>query len=192
MRIYRFSRALFGVTSSPFLLAGVIDEHLKAWEHRYPEVVKELRDGLYVDDLMMGGATVPETKTKKSIAEEVLEDATFTLHKWHSNAVKLEANEVPSVEGGELTYAKEQLGTSQSETKLLGLTWDKEQDILKVTFRKEKSVISKRNALSFLAKIYDPLGLVSPTTLLGKALYREMCEANIPWDADLPENLKKR
>ena len=121
-RIYRFSRGLFGVTSSPFLLAGVIDEYLKAWEHRYPEVVKELRDGLYVDDLMMGGATVPATKTKKSIAKEILEDATFTLHKWHSNAVKLEANEVPSVEGGDLTYAKKQLGRSQSETKLLGLT----------------------------------------------------------------------
>ena len=45
-RIYRFTRALSGVTTSPFLLAGVIDEHLKAWEHRYPEVVKELRDGL--------------------------------------------------------------------------------------------------------------------------------------------------
>ena len=32
-RIYRFTRALFGITSSPFLLACVIDEHLKAWEH---------------------------------------------------------------------------------------------------------------------------------------------------------------
>ena len=70
-RIYRFSRGLFGVTSSPFLLAGVIDEYLKAWEHRYPEVVKELRDGLYVDDLMMGDATVPETKTKKSTVADL-------------------------------------------------------------------------------------------------------------------------
>ena len=144
----------------------MIDEQVKAWEHRYPEVVKELRDDLYVDDLMMGGETVPEKKTKKSIAREVFEDATFTLHKWHSNAVELEANEVPSVESGELTYAKQQLGTSQFETKLLGLTWDKEQDTLKVTIPKENSVISKRNALSFLARIYDTLSLVSPTTLL--------------------------
>ena len=170
----------------------MIDEHLKAWEHRYPEVVKELRDGLYVDYLMMGSATVPETKTKKSIAKQVFEDATFTLHEWHSNAMELEANEVPSEESGELPYTKQQLGTSQSEKKLLGLTCDKEQDTLKVTIRKEKSVISKRNALSFLSKVYDSLGLVSPTTLLGKALYREMREPNIPWDTDLPENLKKR
>ena len=70
--------------------------------------------------------------------------------------MKLEANEVPSVDSGELTYAKQQLGTSQTETKLFGLTWDKEQDTLKVTICKEESVISKRNTLSFLAKIYDP------------------------------------
>ena len=60
----------------------------------------------------------------------------------------------------------------------------------------EQSIIepatTKRGALSQLAKIYDPLGLVSPTTLPGKLLYREMCEANLAWDGEFPENLMKR
>ena len=46
--IYRFTRALFGLTCSPFLLGGVISKHLRSWELKYPEVVKEIRDGLYV------------------------------------------------------------------------------------------------------------------------------------------------
>ena len=28
---YRFTRALFGLTCSPFLLGGVLSEHLKSW-----------------------------------------------------------------------------------------------------------------------------------------------------------------
>ena len=33
--IYRFTRALFGLTCSPFLLGGVISQHLKSWELEY-------------------------------------------------------------------------------------------------------------------------------------------------------------
>ena len=53
--VYRFTRALFGLTCSPFLLGGVIKEHLKSWEAKYPNLVDEIRKGLYVDDLMTGG-----------------------------------------------------------------------------------------------------------------------------------------
>ena len=59
MQIYRFTRAVFGLTCSPFRLGGVLKHHLDTWEGRYPEVVKRLREGLYVDDLITGGATVP-------------------------------------------------------------------------------------------------------------------------------------
>ena len=46
--------------------------------------------------------------------------------------------------------------------------------------------------LSHLAKIYDPLGLASPVTLIGKQLYRDVCDEKIPWDTQLPGPLLKR
>ena len=52
--VYRFTRALFGLTCSPFLLNGVLGEHLKSWETKYTSLVDEIRKGLYVDDLMTG------------------------------------------------------------------------------------------------------------------------------------------
>ena len=58
--VYRFTRALFGLTCSPFLLNGVLGEHLKSWETKYPSLVDEIRKGIYVDDLMRGGARVDE------------------------------------------------------------------------------------------------------------------------------------
>ncbi len=79
--VYRFTRALFGLTCSPFLLNGVLSVHLKSWETRCPELVEEIRKNLYVDDLMAGGATITEVKEKKNQASEIFEDATFRLHK---------------------------------------------------------------------------------------------------------------
>jgi predicted amidophosphoribosyltransferase len=54
---------------------------LDAWEDRYPEIVKQLREGLYVDDLITGGNTVAEIQTQKEKTIEVFDDATFTIHK---------------------------------------------------------------------------------------------------------------
>ena len=150
-----------------------------------------LRDGLYVDDLMVGGSNVEEVAEKKATTE-VFEDATFALHKWHSNREELENDSAKSTSDEGPTYAKQQLGSNSSEAKLLDLPWDKNEDTPSVTVGKEKSASTKRSVLSTLAKIYDPLSIVSPTTLQGKIMYREICESNVAWDGELPKPLKKR
>ena len=40
-----------------------------------------------------------------------------------------------------------------------------------------------------VASIYDPLGIVSPVTLEGKLIYRKACDAKVPWDQKLPNEL---
>ena len=50
----RFTRALFGLSTSPFLLGGVIDQHLKNLQNVYPREVEEIRRSLYVDDFISG------------------------------------------------------------------------------------------------------------------------------------------
>ena len=159
--VYRFTRALFGMTCSPFLLNRVIKQHVDSWESRYPELMEEIRDGLYVNDLITGGETVEITARKKAAATEVFDNATFTLRKWHSNVQELESPSTTSQE--ELTYAKEQLGgTSPSEGKLLGFPWNKEEDTISVVLKGDQTETTKRGVLSYLARIYDPLGLASP------------------------------
>jgi hypothetical protein len=60
-----------------------------------------------------------------------------------------------------------------------------------VTFPEEKSKPTKREVLGKLARVYDPLGLVSPMTLQVKMIFREACESKVPWDATLPDNSDK-
>ena len=186
----RFTRALFGLVPSPFLLGGVIEHHLSSWETRKPEVVAEVHESLYVDDLLSGGATMVEAKDLKQQTITIFEDATFSLHKWHSNASELEEVPVLPVDKEE-TFAKQQLGKPNGvETSLLGLGWNKERDEISVSFPGKKADSTKRGVLWKLASIYDPLRLVSPVTLEGKLLFRAVCYEKNTWDAPLSTSLQ--
>ena len=107
----RFTRALFGLGPSPFLLGGVIEQHLDTWTPKKPDVVSEIKKNLYVDDLISGGTTVSKAREMKQAATEIFADAAFELHKWHSSVPELESAETDL--NADQTFAKQQLGGSK-------------------------------------------------------------------------------
>ena len=109
------------------------------------------------------------------------------LHKWHSNAIKLESD----LNDGKLTFAKHQLsaGKTENKCKLLGMPWNKEEDVLQIDFPDVPTVLTKRGVLAYLAKVYDPLGIISPVLLKGKQIFRELCEYKVGWDGTIPDKL---
>lgn len=171
---------------------GVIEQHFQSWERKLPEVVAALRKSLYVDDLLSGGQTVQQARERKRSATEIFNDAKFVLHKWNSNAPELEDTHDPGNGDSELSYAKQQLGAQASESKVLGLPWNKQLDTLTVIFPQDETPSTKREVLKKLAKVYDPLGLATPLTLQGKLIYRDICNQKLPWDAELTRNLTER
>ena len=197
IRTYRFTRALFGLGPSPFLLGGVIQQHLNTCRDEHPKCVEEIERELYVDDILSGGPTTEEVKQKKATTTEIFAQATFHLHKWHSNVKELELDDVPEDNAKELepvtvneheddlSYAKQQLGVQSRQCGLLGLKWNKLSDEIGVPFPANVAQPTKRGILGKVAKIYDPLGLAAPTTLQGKLLYHEACEEKCAWDTPL-------
>lgn len=132
-----------------------------------------------------------KTRELKDKTTEIFLDACFNLHKRHSNVPELELEQCPQ-EKGEPTYAKQQLEVPQgTSSSMRGLPWNKEQDSLSIPVRPEKATLSKRGILAKLAKIYDPLGLVSPKTLSGKLIYRAVCDTKGAWAANLSRDLAK-
>ena len=114
----RFTRVLFGLTPSPFMLGGVLECHLDAWAKKYPEEAERLRRNVYVDDLLTGGRNVQQAQGRKKVAQEIMSDATFELHKWHSNHPELEDKHQPEnraqLATEEQSYAKKQLQVQPS------------------------------------------------------------------------------
>ena len=60
MVIKRFTRTVFGVISSPFLLNGTLKSYIESYLSEDPEFVKKILASLYVDDLNSGASTVVE------------------------------------------------------------------------------------------------------------------------------------
>lgn len=188
----RFTRALFGLAPSPFLLGGVVQQHLESCRSEYPLMVEEIERSLYVDDLISGGPTIEAAKEIKLKSTEIFAQASFELHKWHSNVPELEPVSDAPGEQTE-TFAKVQLGAPQlGNAAVLGLVWNKSQDTITVKFPMKRAESIKRGILGKVARIYDPLGLVSPMTLGGKLLYRDACELKTTWDKPLPGDLTRR
>ena len=213
----RFTRALFGLSTSPFLLGGVIDQHLRNLQQNFPNEVEEVKRSLYVDDLITCVTTVVE----KEAAQANFREGRFQLHKWHSNVPSLKeppssekaaeehsttqqeashsfATPVEETAGQQpttmlntsQTFAKYYVGVKTGETKLLDVPWNKRVDTIEVAFPAPIVKVTKREILKKIAKIYDPSGLDLPVTLAGKILYRETFDAQVPWDCDLPRELK--
>lgn len=82
--------------------------------------------------------------------------------------------------------------TQEADSKTLGLSWNVILDTLNyqasVIDNKSKRV-TKRTILSFIAQLFDPLGLVSPTIVLGKIIMQKIWRLGIGWDESLPLDL---
>ena len=193
--VYRFTRALFGLNQSPFLLQGTINHHLEESNICDKRTVEKIKRDTYVDDIISGDETMSECRKLKENLINLFGDATFTLHKWHSNVAEYEmqADESPQEV---TTYAKQQLENQYEEhqavTTILGLRWNKRQDQLSVEFPKPTTEVTKRAMLQKLASIYDPLGITGPITLRGKLLFRESCDLKLAWDQPVTDDLYKR
>ena len=97
IEVLRFTRALFGLVQSPFLLAGTLKLHLENLRERYPVEVEEILRSLYVDDIISGGSTKDEVQDLKKTIATVFGEAKFTMHKWNFNDPQLESENVVPV-----------------------------------------------------------------------------------------------
>ena len=102
---------------------------------------------------------------------------------------------------GKRISAKETLNNTEGlgkhgETKVLGLPWKLASDELEINLNigivsEVDDRVTKRTVLSSLAKVFDPLGLVSPVVAKAKSFFQELCAKKISWDEDLSLSLKE-
>ena len=206
--VYRFCRVVFGLNASPFLLNGTIRHHLATFAEADPKFVKKMVDSFYVDDLVSGDSTTDKALDLYSKARARMASGGFRLRKWKTNDPKLKRRigstetvarkeEIVGRLEDEETYAKSKLecqGGSKGE-KVLGVKWNCEADtfhldLAHIAKRAEGLEPTKRNVLSLLASLFDPLGLISPVTVSMKILFQEICSSKFDWDETLTDDIK--
>ena len=116
VEINRFTRLVFGLTQSPFILDATIKVHFHNYLTNCPKVRENISGDIYVDNLTSGGNTVGEVEVLKQNVKSYLKKGGFNLHKQHSNILSLENTKTTT--SSELTYAKQMFQTSSNETKI--------------------------------------------------------------------------
>jgi hypothetical protein len=198
---------------SPFLLNATLRHHITNYYYDDPGFAERILSELYVDDWSGGGESTDDAYTMYRQIKSCFAAGNFNLRKWATNSPVLMA-QIQSDEEvlkslttenlnntGESSYAKESIGgleeiETPKEHKVLGMNWDTDSDtfVLKLTkvvqFARNLEP-TKRNVLKIAAKLFDPLGLLSPVTVLLRMLLQELCAAKYEWDAVISESNQK-
>ncbi|GFY14345.1 uncharacterized protein TNCV_1021101 [Trichonephila clavipes] len=82
---------------------------------------------------------------------------------------------------------------TQAKLFILGIIWDLDNDVLKCCTNFDSLTcevkITKRLVLSTVQKVFDPIGMLAPSTLLPKLLLQEIWKMKRAWDQELPQNI---
>ena len=142
---------------------------------------------MYVDD---GVRSVDEVDRALEIMRgsvKLCERFGFKLRKFASNseafmqAVKAEDSSCST----NLKLGKEELMVERT----LGCEWCVSLDVLQFTVKIKDKPNTKRGVLSIVSSIFDPLGLVSPVILKGKAILQSICaNTDSDWDTEISDS----
>ena len=89
VRHMRFTRVVFGNTSSPFLLNTTIKTHLSKYSDC--EVIQDLQRDMYVDNWFNGADSEAEVERKYAKAHNIISEANMSLKKLVSNSMVIAA-----------------------------------------------------------------------------------------------------
>lgn len=183
---YCLITVIYGSNCAPFLALRTLKQLIEDEGHRFLKAVIPLSRGRYVDDIFGGAESVTEVKEIIHQLIELCRAGGFPLQKWSSNYPGV----LPS------TFTENTTATVEIEStlqKILGLVWRPTSDTFH--FRAHLSSdtkATKRSIASEIAKLYDPLGLISHVLIQAKLILQELWLLKITWDEALPPEIVER
>ena len=167
----------------------MLQTHAQTYVAEFPAAAAEAVDNsMYVNDLLDYCETVRDAQNLQSQLSNLLALGGFRLRKWASNddrVLYVPEDRLPSLEiNGQETPPIKTLGVSWSAKTVVFTFLVKQSDPSKVW--------TKRDVLSTIAALYDPLQFLSPFVVRAKVLLQEISTAGIDWDDVLPQELRRK
>ncbi|XP_035229049.1 uncharacterized protein LOC118201122 [Stegodyphus dumicola] len=171
----RHCRVVFGASPSPFLLEATIAYHLETASDERKHTSCQLKESFYVDNCITSLVTKEEAEKFISEAKELMSAAQFELRGWVTSEKIVEE-------------------THDKFISILGLSWDTETDELFCGSMVEipEKRITKRVVLSAAQRLFDPIGITCPVSLIPKVLLQNIWKRKINWDDVLPIDISNR
>lgn len=181
--LYALLTVIFGSASAAFLAIASIRKIAALEETNYPIGASTILNDFYVDDLLTGADTIAELNLIRDETTKILSKAGFQLRKWASNCPEV-LEDVPHADTSEPIH----FINRNEEIRTLGMHWNTTNDSFKYDINMcDSRKVTKRSMLSVLSKIFDPLGLLGPITLVAKILIQRASRIQIHGFSDASE-----
>ncbi|XP_065092079.1 uncharacterized protein LOC135712910 [Ochlerotatus camptorhynchus] len=189
MAEYGLNTVTFGMSCAPFLATRTLNQLGEDEGTEFPLAKEAIKD-FYVDDLLTGAATREEAKQKRQQITEMMKRGGFEIRKWASNDREVLDDIPPEDRAVSVVHTVD----SQETIKTLGVQWQHREDLF--TFKASddpiKECFTKREVLSTIAKIFDPLGLIGPIVVIAKMMMQELWKIQTDWSEPLPNQFNHR
>ena len=184
----------FGPTSAPSAAIYVKNKNAERMKDQYPRAFQSIITD-YVDNSMESYHTLKEAIEVTNEIIAVNYEANFKTRDFISNSLEVVSNihpdHVASVEKYHFT-------DEEKTEKLLGVQWDVKNDTFIFRFSDKvkelvkkgkmgKDVPTKREALSVISSIFDPMGWISHWTIQGRIIIQDIWRSGIKWDDPLQQ-----
>ncbi len=164
-------------------------DHLQKYSH--PTAV-DISQKLYVNNILSGTETEAEAIPYYKQARSIMEEGHFVLRQWPTNSEALQAV-INKNNTGIKTQAISLLGLqccpSTDSISVQGKCFDTPLDSISVQgkcFDTPLGSMTKHNALRIVSQLYDPLGLISPISILSRLFIANLRDEKFGWDQPFP------
>ncbi|XP_055590340.1 uncharacterized protein LOC129742466 [Uranotaenia lowii] len=195
LQTFELKTVTYGTASAPFLATRVLQQLADDENQNFPEAAKILKRDVYVDDLFTGGSSPEEVSELRIQLDHLCRRGGLEFRKFASNVESVLDGVSPERRA---IQSSVELAADQC-IKTLGLHWEPTADNLRFHIQLPKqppdTLMTKRIALSQIAQLFDPLGLVGPVIVTAKifmqTLWSLTSEDDKPWgwDQPLPDSL---
>ncbi|XP_060665442.1 uncharacterized protein LOC132797707 [Drosophila nasuta] len=185
LQIYQLNTVTYGTATAPFLAIRSLHELGVRHKETHPLGAKVVCNDFCVDDMLTGADDADTLKEICVQVSDILSSGGLQLAKWYSNHPTLiNGNETDKV----LSF------NDTDSTKTLGMRWTPKSDIFRYHLDSSFTDLSptKRTVLSVTARMFDPLGLLSPISIKARILLRELWQNHLAWDETIPMQMHTR
>lgn len=189
MRCLQLNRVIYGTASASFLATRCLLQLSQDEGANFPLAARAIENNCYIDDVMSGASNLEMALCLQKELVELLGKGKFELHKWFSNDPQV-LNTIDEDKREKCSY---QFSDGDSTIKTLGLVWNPYADIFQISVPDEISngINTKREILSCIAKLFDPLGLIAPVVVSAKIIMQQIWRVKLNWDDVVPDEISQ-
>ncbi|KAI3369223.1 hypothetical protein L3Q82_007506 [Scortum barcoo] len=183
---YRMAVHLFGATSSPSCASYALRRSAEDNKEMFDAtVVNTVLHNFYVDDCLKSVSSDEEAVSLFHNLKALLQKGGFNLTKWISNSRKTLAA-IPDKDRAKEVKDLDLDQDSLPLERALGVQWCVQSDCFQFKIIIHDKPPTRRNILSVVSSVYDPLGILAPVILPAKRILQELCRLKLSWDDNVP------